>query len=70
RCIVSAEEILHLENSDADKHKQIPVVKRGWLPQGTDKTIRIGITAGASTPNQVVADVIEHILSLKAKPQA
>ena len=33
-----------------------------WLPEGE---VRIGITAGASTPDSVVGEVIERMLSLK-----
>ena len=33
-----------------------------WLPEGE---VRIGITAGASTPDSVVGEVIERLLSLK-----
>ena len=34
-----------------------------WLPDGE---VRIGITAGASTPDSVVGEVIERLLSLKS----
>lgn len=34
----------------------------GWLPDGD---VRLGITAGASTPDSVVGDVIERILALR-----
>jgi 4-hydroxy-3-methylbut-2-enyl diphosphate reductase len=34
----------------------------GWLPEGP---ITIGLTAGASTPNNVVGEVIERILGLR-----
>ena len=36
----------------------------GWLPDGT---VRIGITAGASTPDSVVGDTIERILALRGQ---
>jgi 4-hydroxy-3-methylbut-2-enyl diphosphate reductase len=34
----------------------------GWLPPGP---VRIGLTAGASTPNNVVGEVVERILALR-----
>jgi 4-hydroxy-3-methylbut-2-enyl diphosphate reductase len=35
-----------------------------WLPAGT---VRIGITAGASTPDSVVGETIERILALRGR---
>ena len=56
-CIVSADEIKHLPlgSSQTDTRKD-------WLPEGF---VNIGITAGASTPNQVVAEVIEKLFALR-----
>ena len=37
---------------------------RGWLPAGP---VRVGLTAGASTPNNVVGEVVERILALRGR---
>jgi len=36
----------------------------GWLPAGP---LSIGLTAGASTPNNVVGEVIERVLALRGR---
>ncbi len=36
----------------------------GWLPEGP---LTVGLTAGASTPNNVVGQVIERILALRGE---
>ncbi len=44
-------------------HQDLALTKN-WLPSGA---IVVGITAGASTPNRVVADVVEKIFEIKNK---
>ena len=36
----------------------------GWLPEGP---VTVGLTAGASTPNNVVGEVVERILALRGQ---
>ena len=43
------------------------VLAPGWLPAGD---VRIGITAGASTPDSVVGETIERILALRGQTAA
>jgi 4-hydroxy-3-methylbut-2-enyl diphosphate reductase len=40
------------------------VVTPNWLPEGP---ITLGLTAGASTPDSVVGDVLDRILALRGK---
>jgi len=37
------------------------VVSRNWLPAGT---VTVGLTAGASTPNNIVGEVISRLETL------
>ena len=59
-CIVSAAEIHHQPFGEHDT-----IVTTNWLPRAAEKPLTVGITAGASTPDRVVGDVIERILSLR-----
>ncbi len=55
--ILSANEIRHKPVGKFDT-----IVSHGWLPAGP---LRIGVTSGASTPNQVLGEVVEKILSFR-----
>ena len=57
-CIVSNDLIRHKPSG-----QKVEVASNGWLKSGP---VSIGITAGASTPNQVMGETIERILSFRA----
>ena len=42
----------------------VNVLTRDWLPSGS---VTLGLTAGASTPDSVVGDVLDRILALRGK---
>jgi 4-hydroxy-3-methylbut-2-enyl diphosphate reductase len=44
------------------KHEE--TATEGWLPEGA---VAVGLTAGASTPNNVVGEVVERILALRGR---
>jgi 4-hydroxy-3-methylbut-2-enyl diphosphate reductase len=59
------EEASHLIDRERIRHK-IPdsttiVITEGWLPSGK---ITVGVTAGASTPDTKIAEVIERLLTI------
>lgn len=55
-CLVSAGKIRHkkINSSEVSETKE-------WLPAGE---VKIGITAGASTPNRVIEEVIERLIEI------
>ena len=60
-CLVSAEEIRH-RPTGAPSTVEVPEqATTGWLPAGE---VRVALTAGASTPNNVVGQVIERLEAL------
>ncbi len=56
-CLLSNREIRH---KPVGKFETI--LSSEWLPEGT---LKIGLTSGASTPNQVLGEVVEKILSFR-----
>jgi 4-hydroxy-3-methylbut-2-enyl diphosphate reductase len=58
-CLHSAGEIAHY-----DLHAKAEVLAQGWLPPGP---LCIGITAGASCPNNLIEDVIRRMLVLRGE---
>ncbi len=59
--LVSPDEIRHKPPHPLDAE---PVVARGWLPER--RPLAIGLTAGASTPNRVIGEVIERLAEWEA----
>ena len=45
-----------------DQHKHQEVETRGWLPAGK---ITVGVTAGASCPNNLIEDTIQRVFELR-----
>jgi 4-hydroxy-3-methylbut-2-enyl diphosphate reductase len=45
-----------------DQHKHMEVETRDWLPPGS---ITVGITAGASCPNNLIEDTIRRLFELR-----
>ncbi len=58
-CLRSADEILHF-----DLHSRTETQSSGWLPPGE---LQIGITAGASCPNNLIEESIIRILELRGE---
>ncbi len=54
-CILSGDRILHKALGGSEE-----VVSERWLPEGK---VKIGITAGASTPDRLVGEVIDRIVT-------
>jgi len=57
-CIISRDEIEHKPVGEVH-----PLRTQNWLPEGK---VCVGITAGASTPNRVIEEVIQRIIKVGA----
>jgi 4-hydroxy-3-methylbut-2-enyl diphosphate reductase len=62
-CLVSGTEIRHRPTGAPSTAEVAELVSRNWLPAGP---VSIGLTAGASTPNNIVGQVIERLGELTA----
>lgn len=63
-CLISPVEVRHRPVGAPSTTASREHVTRGWLPE--DGTIVIGLTAGASTPNNIVGQVIERLAAFSA----
>jgi 4-hydroxy-3-methylbut-2-enyl diphosphate reductase len=62
-CLVSAQEIRHRPIGVPSTGHVDEAVTRNWLPAGP---VKVGLTAGASTPNNIVGEIIERLQQLAA----
>jgi 4-hydroxy-3-methylbut-2-enyl diphosphate reductase len=60
-CISSGDTIRHRPVGSPSTARVAEHVSRGWLPAGR---LQVGLTAGASTPNNIVGAVIERLETL------
>ena len=59
-CLVSPDEVRHRPvGAPTAQSDEAEVVATAWLPR--DRSIRIGLTAGASTPNNIVGEVVKRL---------
>jgi 4-hydroxy-3-methylbut-2-enyl diphosphate reductase len=57
-CLVSATDIRHRPIGAPSTAQVDEVLTRNWLPPGS---VTLGLTAGASTPNNIVGEVVERL---------
>ena len=62
-CLVSADEIRYRPVGQPSTGAVAEVSAHGWLPAGE---VALGLTAGASTPNNIIGEVIEKLEALAA----
>ena len=64
-CLMSEDAVRHRPTGAPSTAAVEEVVSRNWLPSGT---VIVGLTAGASTPNNIVGEVIERLQTLAGEP--
>ena len=57
-CLVSPHEIRHY-----DLHKKSEIRSADWLP--LNRPLTVGVTAGASCPNNLIEEIIRRVLELR-----
>ncbi len=57
-CLVSPDEVRHRPIGAPSTTYGVEQVTKGWLPEGR---VAVGLTAGASTPNNIVGQVIKRL---------
>jgi 4-hydroxy-3-methylbut-2-enyl diphosphate reductase len=65
-CLVSKEEVRHRPVGAPSTTAGLETVTRGWLPPSG--AVVVGLTAGASTPNNIVGEVIRKLADFAASP--
>jgi 4-hydroxy-3-methylbut-2-en-1-yl diphosphate reductase len=58
-CMISADEIRYRPVGVPSTTAGVEEIARGWMP--TSGPLAIGLTAGASTPNNIVGEVIRRL---------
>ncbi len=59
-CLISAHEIRHY-----DLHKKLEILSPDWLP--LNGPLAVGVTAGASCPNNLIEEVVRRVLELRGE---
>jgi 4-hydroxy-3-methylbut-2-en-1-yl diphosphate reductase len=59
-CLISAQEIRHY-----DLHKKLEILSPDWLP--LNGPLAVGVTAGASCPNNLIEEVVRRVLELRGE---
>ena len=64
-CLISADDVRHRPVGAPSTTVGREELTRGWLPPGT---LNVGLTAGASTPNNIVGQVIKRLEAFSRQP--